>query len=236
LTEPIIDKERDLVAALRRGDTRAFDKLFKSYGKRLYGFALGYLKSKDEAEGVVQEVFYKIWKKHELLNPDFSFKAYIFKIAYNHIQELFLKLAQKRNYRDEIVNISVPFTTEMDERINYQSLLELVDRLIDQLPGRQREILIMRKKDGKAIKDIAVELGISPKTVENHITEAMKKVRDGLAGEHLSGLLFFCLFVNSDLGKTHSPGSGNFRKASILHGIMNQQQKTVSVFAGMRNK
>lgn len=197
MTEPKIEKERSLVTALRRGDAGAFDKIFRIYGKRLYGFALGYLKSKAEAEEVVQEVFYKIWKNHESLNPDLSFKAYIFKIAYNHIQELFLKLAQKKNYLNEIVSSSVPFTTEMDERMNYQSLLELVDRLIDQLPNRQREILIMRKKDGKPLKEIADELGISPKTVENHITEAMKRIRDGLTGEHLAGLLFFYLFVKA---------------------------------------
>jgi RNA polymerase sigma-70 factor (ECF subfamily) len=197
LTGLDIYTERKLIEGISKGDAAAFDKIFGIYGRRLYYFALGYLKSKDEAEEVVQEVFYKIWKNRESLNPDFSFKAYIFKIAYNHIQELFLKLARERNYLNEVVSSSLDFTTEMDERMNYQSLLEMVDRLIAQLPGRQREILIMRKKEGKPVKDIAAELGIFPKTVENHITEAMKKIREGLAGEDLAGLLFFCLFVKA---------------------------------------
>lgn len=195
MAEQQIHIEKRLVATLSKGDAEAFDRIFKIYGRRLYYFALGYLKSKAEAEEVVQEVFYRIWKNREALNPDLSFKAYIFRIAYNHIQELFLRLSQERKYLNEIVNSSVSFTTDMDERINYQSLLELVNRLIDQLPGRQREILIMRKKDGIPLKDIAFKLGISPKTVENHITEAMKKIKEGLAGEPLAGLLFFYLFM-----------------------------------------
>jgi RNA polymerase sigma-70 factor (ECF subfamily) len=197
LTGSKIHTEKSLIAALRKSDAGAFDKIFSIYGRRLYYFALGYLKSKDEAEEVVQEVFYKIWKNRESLNPDLSFKAYIFKIAYNHIQELFLKLAQERNYLNEIINSSADFTTDMDDRINYQSLLDLVDRLIERLPDRQREIFIMRKKENKPLKDIAAELGISPKTVENHMTEAMKKLKEGMAGEHLAGLLFFCLFIRS---------------------------------------
>ncbi|MGV8095757.1 MAG: RNA polymerase sigma factor [Mangrovibacterium sp.] len=197
MTGSEIHTEKSLIAALRKSDAGAFDKIFSIYDRRLYYFALGYLKSKDEAEEVVQEVFYKIWKNRESLNPDLSFKAYIFKIAYNHIQELFLKLAQGRNYLNEIINSSVDFTTDMDDRINYQSLLDLVDRLIERLPDRQREIFIMRKKENKPLKDIAAELGISPKTVENHMTEAMKKLKEGMAGEHLAGLLFFCLFIRS---------------------------------------
>ncbi|MEL7585463.1 MAG: RNA polymerase sigma-70 factor [Prolixibacteraceae bacterium] len=200
LTEPVGHTERGLVAALRKSDASAFDRIFKIYGRRLYYFALGYLKSKPEAEEVVQEVFYKIWKNRESLNPELSFKAYIFKIAYNHIQELFLKLAQERKYLSELVNTSIDFTAEMDEQINYQSLLELVDRLILQLPARQREILIMRKKDGRSVKEIAAALNISPKTVENHITEAIRKIKGELAGEQLGGLLFFFLFIKKLTG------------------------------------
>jgi len=195
LTGPAENIEKKYLVALKDGDAKAFDQIFEMYGRRLYYFALGYLKSKTEAEEVVQEVFYKIWKNRTRINPDLSFKAYVFKIAYNHIQELFLKLSHERSYLNDVVDSAVSFSTEMEERINYQSLLELVDRLIDQLPPRQREVFIMRKKEGKSLKEIASVLKISPKTVENHLTEAMRKIKEGLTKEHLAGLLFFFLFV-----------------------------------------
>ncbi|WP_423130535.1 RNA polymerase sigma factor [Gaoshiqia sp. Z1-71] len=195
MTGPKENTESNWVLALKKGDAQAFDAIFRMYGKRLYYFAWGYLKSKPEAEEVVQEVFLKIWKNREGLNPDLSFKAYLFKIAFNHIQELFLKLANERKYLNQLVESSVSFTNEMDERINYRSLLELVDGLIRQLPARQSRVFILRKKEGKSLNEIAEELNISPKTVENHITEAMKKIKEGLSDEHMAGLLFFFLFV-----------------------------------------
>ena len=57
--------EKNYLYALKNDDVQAFDKLFSDYGKRLYHFAYGYLKSKEEAEGVVQEVFLKIWRNIE---------------------------------------------------------------------------------------------------------------------------------------------------------------------------
>jgi len=188
--------ERELIAALSRGEAGAFDRVFDLYGRRLYAFSMDYLKSREEAQEVVQEVFYKIWKNRASLNPALSFKAYVFKIAFNHIRELFVKLARERNYLNEIVRDSVVFTTDMDEQTNYQSLLEMVDRLIGELPARQKEILIMRKKEGRPVKEIATELGLSAKTVENHITEAMNRIRKSLEGEQLAGILFFSLFVS----------------------------------------
>jgi len=83
----------------------------------------------------------------------------------------------------------------MDERANYRSLLDLVERLIHQLPERQREVIVLRKIEGLTVADIASRLEISPKTVEHHITEALKNIKAGLDKESIAGLLFFVMFV-----------------------------------------
>lgn len=173
----------------------AFDKLFSDYGKRLYHFAFGYLKSKEDAEGVVQEVFLKIWRNRKQLNPDLSFKAYLFKIAYHQILELFDQLYRRNEYQHQLIEESIGFSDETNERLNYQILLEKVESLIQKLPSRQKEILLKRKKEGIPIKEIARQLNISPKTVENHLTEALKNIKKGLGEEELSSMLFFLLFV-----------------------------------------
>lgn len=183
-------EERYNIIALKNGDTLAFDKLFLLYGKRLYHFSYGYLKSKEEAEGVVQEVFLRIWRNRKNLNPELSFKAYLFKIAYHYILELFERLNRQNSYRAQILDESLQFTDDLNERVNYQMLLEKVDTLIDQLPSRQKEIIIKRKKEAIPIKEIAKQLGITSKTVENHLTEALKKVKEGLGKEELSAIQF----------------------------------------------
>jgi len=68
-------------------------------------------------------------------------------------------------------------------------LLDKVDAIIEQLPPRQQEILIMRKKDAIPVKEIASQLGLSPKTVENHLTEALRKVKRELGDDYLESIL-----------------------------------------------
>ena len=186
--------EKTLLSALKNDDVKAFDQLFADYGKRLYHFAYGYLKSREDAEGLVQEVFLKIWKNRENLNPDLSFKAYLFKIAYHFILEYFEKSNRQKAYQYQLLEEAIEFTDETNERLNYQILLEKVEILIQKLPSRQKEILLKRKKEGIPVKEIAEQLGISPKTVENHLTEAIKNLKNGLGKEDISVLLLFFFF------------------------------------------
>ena len=192
VSDEIINK---WVTLLKIGDAKAFDRLFGCYSKRLYYFALGYLKSKEEAEEVVQDVFYKIWVNRESLNPQLSFKAYIFKIAYRRINELFRKVTQEQVYRHEIISTSFDIDNNLDERTDYHSLLQLVEKIVNDLPPRQKEIFTKRRIDSLSIKEVAELLGIAPKTVENHLNEALKTIKSGLGKENIAGLLFFALFV-----------------------------------------
>jgi len=155
----------------------------------LYYFTYAYLKSKEEAEGIVQEVFLRIWRNRRKLKPDLSFKAYLFKITYHCILEIFKQNSSRQIYLHAVTSEAVHFTEEMNERLNYQMLLEKVDSLITQLPSRQREVLIKRKREDLPVKEIALQLNISPKTVENHLTEALKKIRQGL-GDNIIESMF----------------------------------------------
>ena len=187
-----------LVSELKKGNVAAFDELFEIYGKRIHHFAYGYLKSQDDAEEIVQDVFFRIWEKREELKPELSFKAYLFKISYNYILQCFEKARKRQAYKDLIIEEALTSVPDLDERIDYQTLLDKLDRIIDQLPARQKEIFIRRKKEGQSVKDIAKTLDLSPKTIENHLTEAMKRVRKQFGDENLSMILFYVLFV-SDL-------------------------------------
>ncbi len=188
--------EKQQIIALKADDIKAFDILFAEYSKRLYHFAYGYLKSKEEAEEVVQEVFLRIWRNRKSLKPELSFKAYIFKIAYHYILELFKESSERNLHLHEIAEASFSHDQKIDEKLDYSFLLSKVQDLIDTLPKRQKEILIKRKIEGIPVKEIAAQIGITPKTVENHLTQALKNIKISLEKEDLSGLLFFILFVN----------------------------------------
>ena len=95
------------------GDSLAFDKLFAQYGNRLFYFAKGYLKSNEDAEGVVQEVFLRIWRNRKKLKPELSFKAYLFKITYHCILEVFKHNNSRQSFLHQVASDSIHFTQEI---------------------------------------------------------------------------------------------------------------------------
>jgi RNA polymerase sigma-70 factor (family 1) len=187
-------KDRELVSSLRQGDAEAFNKLFQKYSNRIYGFSLRYLKSEPDAEELVQNVFIKIWENRKTLKKDASFKSYLFTIAYNDI----LKFFRSKSYHQAYVREAIAVANIEDnsaERIDYASVLGEVDKLIEQLPERRRIIFIKSRQEGKSSKEIAAELDISPGTVDNNISEALKFLRKNLKSELLALMLFFALYI-----------------------------------------
>lgn len=184
------------VKDLKQGKVKAFDDLFNKYSKRLYNFAVKYLRSEEEAEEVVQEVFLYVWDKKEKLKPDYSFNAYIFTIAYNIIKKYFIKKTRDNAFKDDLIYSLLKQENNLDQIIDYKFLLEKVELIIDSLPNRRKEIFLKRKYLGLSVKQIADELGISPNTVENQLASAQKQIQNELQKEKLAGLLFFVLFVS----------------------------------------
>ncbi|WP_163707253.1 RNA polymerase sigma factor [Mangrovibacterium lignilyticum] len=188
--------EKELVDGLKQGDKKAFQSLFDQYAKRIFVFAKGYLKSNEEAEEVVQDVFIKVWNVREAINTELSFKSYLFKITFNRIREFFVKQSRENYYKHEILDYAIEFDNRTEESIDYKSLLDLVEKYIDQLPPRQKEIILLSKKKGIPSKEIAVLLDISSRTVEKHLSEALKQLKKELTEDHIAGLLFYHLFLD----------------------------------------
>lgn len=159
---------------LRKGDPNAFRQLFHYYGGKLYAFAFSYLKDEVEAEEVVQDVFYKLWKNHDKLQTDKSIQSYLFTIAFNSVKKAFLRKSKDEAYKHALVDELDSMDESGDFEQRYQTVLQKLDLFIEEMPERRRQIFIARKREGKSQKQIAEEMGISVKTVENQITEAMK--------------------------------------------------------------
>jgi len=187
--------DTELVKKLQKGDVEAFDLLYEKYSVKLYSFGLKYLRSTAETEELVQSVFLKIWENHKQLNKELSFKSYLFTIAYNEICKLF----RKRNYMQKFITESMHenshSSTEMQEGIDYQSVLNRVQLIIDKLPERQKEIFRKSRLEGKPSKEIAEEMKLSPGTVDNYISEALKFIRLRLRKEDLALILFFSMYL-----------------------------------------
>lgn len=191
------DKDPALVLLLQKGSFLAFEKLFGKYGQKLFNFSFSYLKNQDDAGEVVQEVFLKIWLNRASLKADASFQSYLFTIAFNTIKKSFNRKAKQELFRLELVDILASEESTADYENNYQAVVTKLNLFIDEMPEKRKEIFIQRKQQGKPVRQIAREMGISVKTVENQITEAMKFIRKRFEEELPDGLLLFTLFFPS---------------------------------------
>jgi RNA polymerase sigma-70 factor (ECF subfamily) len=191
----LVPNDIDLIQKLQEGDVEAFDLIYKKYSKTLYIFSFKYLRSTVEAEELVQSVFVKLWENRKTLKKELSFKSYIFTIAYNDICKLF----RKRNYQQKFINDILyeksQSSSEFEDSIDYKSVLERVQQIVNKLSERQKSIFLKSRQEGKSTKEIAEELGLSPGTVDNYISESLKFIRKHLQMEVLSMLLVLSLFL-----------------------------------------
>ncbi len=188
--------EQELVVLLSQNSPIAFQQLFELYSQKLYRFSFSYLKSDVDSEEIVQEVFLKLWENRYKLKKDKSFKSYLFTIAFNSIKRKFNQKMLKDKYKHDLMEWFSEEKPSLESRLDFETLLDKLDQLIDELPEKRRIVFLMRKKEGKSIAEIANQLNISPKTVKNQITEAMKTLKKSFGEDDVSSILLYLLFVS----------------------------------------
>jgi RNA polymerase sigma-70 factor (family 1) len=184
-----------IINKFKEGNVSSFDAIFKKYNKKVYYFALSYLKNKEEAEDVVQEVFMSLWRNRDQINEYYVFSKYLFKITYNATCKKFRKQASEKKHLAEVLkDISIEDnSTKLD--IEYNSLVETTNQIIKQLPSKQKNILLLSIEEQLSTEQIAQKLNISKKTVENYLAMAKSSLRKSLAYKGILSALFFWLFL-----------------------------------------
>jgi RNA polymerase sigma-70 factor (family 1) len=175
----------ELIERLQKGDVEAFDLIYEKYSGKLYLFCMKYLRSHEESEELIQSVFLKIWENHKNLIKESSFRSYLFTITYNDICKVFRRRNYQKSFIDEILYTRSPGSSEIEEGIDYGSILEQVQKIVDKLPERQKIIFEKSRKEGKSTKEIAKELKLTPGTVDNYISGAIKVIRNGIIKEDI---------------------------------------------------
>lgn len=190
-----------LVARLKRGDKKAFEKLFHRYVERIYFFSLNYLGDQHEAEEITQEVFVKLWANKNQLKEDLSFKSYMFMVCRNAIIDVYRKRKKHLEACKEMAARIETLSLTPDDVYEYNNLVRVLSEFVAALPERRRQIYQLSREHGYSHKDIALKLGISVKTVESQIRLAVKQLRRILeknqpgVGIGAGAMLFFQFFI-----------------------------------------
>ncbi len=191
--------EKNLVALLKESDKTAFRELFNEYGKRLYQFSIKYLREKEDAEDLVNEVFLKIWENRGSLKTGTSFQSYLFTIAYNNIRQRFLKRNREEKYIQIFAQEHLSESLKSEDQLDYLAFVKIVNEVIDTLPARRREIFILYYKEELKSKQIAEKLNLTEQFIRNQLSIAKKTIIDKFKETNkLEGILFFSLFVHQN--------------------------------------
>lgn len=151
--------------------------MYQRFAEKVFYFSLRYVRSREDAEGITQEIFMKVWENRQTLNPELSLNAYIFTIAKNTI----FNQNRKKIHEQAYLNHLKKHLDECYEKTENDILLNEVKHCIDQamgeLPDRRRKIFRLSRFENLSYREISARLNISERTVETHIRLALKTVR-----------------------------------------------------------
>ena len=188
--------ESDLLRRLKQDDERAFDALFRHYSALVYRFAFSYLKSRPAAEEIVQECFIKIWEKRAQLRDDVPLKGYLFTTAHHAVLNELRRDQHHLRLHGQVAAAAGP--ASVANEAEYQEMEALYAAALDRLPPKQREVFVLSRQLGLSYPEIAERQGVSVKTVEAHIMQALKTMRSyfKLHGGGVLGILLTLVLGN----------------------------------------
>lgn len=169
--------DEKLIRRFKRGDMKAFRKIYDTYCEPLFRFANSYLKDSFEAEEIVQDVFLKVWEKRDEVDEQKSFKSYLYRITVNKVFNELKHRVVKQKYEQHALNFDQVTSETPESSIQFQELNKQLDILLTKLPEQQRTIFIMSRWKGLTNAEIAENLSLSIRTVENQIYRAAKFIK-----------------------------------------------------------
>lgn len=169
--------DTELVALLVRDNEAAFSELYVRYKNKLYYFVFHLLKSKEETNDIVQEIFIRIWESRSFINPDLSFSSFLYTMARNRILNYFRDIDIDEKVKEILATQKAKEEEAIDTQIIYTEYQEILRNAISRLPPKRQKIFNMSRIENMSHKEIAAQLGISVNTVQEHISEALKFIK-----------------------------------------------------------
>lgn len=166
-----------LVIELMEGNEKAFSKLFNMFYNDVYAYSLSMLKNEVFAEEIVQEVFLNIWLHRDRLNPDLSFKSYVFTITRNLTFNLISKVANSHKLKEEVFYTSQKSYNPIEDSLAEADYDAIKNKAIEQLPPKRRVIFEMSRNKEMSYEEISKELNISVSTVKGQMSKALAEIR-----------------------------------------------------------
>ena len=175
---------------IKSGDEQAFEQLFRAQYPVLCGYARKYIDDLDQAEEIVQEMFFNFWQKKENLEINISVEAYLFRSVRNSCLNYLKHLKIREEHRLATSQEIRKKEQEVHDSVVALELQEKIESVIEQLPPERKKIFKMSRYEELKYKEIADKLNLSVKTVEVQMSKALKYLR-----QHLSEYMSIAIIV-----------------------------------------
>lgn len=179
--------DSELAFLLTKDDGAAFTEVYDRFYGLLFIHASKRLNDVEEAKDVVHHLFESLWNRRTRIQPDGNLSAYLYAGIRNRILDIFAHQKVEGKYVDSLQGYIDSDHVPSDYRVREKEMAIIIEREIDALPSKMREIFIMSRKENKSHKEIALELGISELTVKTQVKNALKILRSRL------GIVFYLL-------------------------------------------
>ena len=171
----------ELLVLIKQDKLNAFKELYSRYWKKLYSEAYKRLNSKELAEEIVQELFTNLWLQRHARQINSTVGGYLYHAVTNRVIDQYRKELVRNRHHEAMKVVHFEADTATEDAIMLRDLTYAIETEVSHLPDKCREVYELSRKQYKSNKEIALMLGISEKTVENHLTKALKRLRAGLS-------------------------------------------------------
>lgn len=191
-----------LIQQLKDGNEKVFEQIVKSYWPRLYAFANIYVINKEAAKEIVQDTFLVLWSQRKYLEDNTCLITYLMVVGRNKCLNYLKSLQLHTIPIDDLNEYTVyqrsnVYVLEDDslEILITKELAQAIATSLEKLPAQTKEIFILSRYNGLKNKEIADQLGISTKSVEYHIKNALKQLKSDLIKDYFTIAICILQFI-----------------------------------------
>ncbi|MFA7181257.1 MAG: sigma-70 family RNA polymerase sigma factor [Bacteroidales bacterium] len=177
-----------LVNRFIEGSSSAFEEIYSLHFDRVFYISLRYLRDKDIAADITQDVFFKLWRNKTKVSREIPLEQQLYVITKGMVIDHFRKIASEEKllieFKDTLEDDSGEELEQEELRLGWQKerRLKRIYSLVEQLPKKQKEVFKMFKYEGLTYEEIASVLNVSPNTVSNHLSSALKSIKKKIVG------------------------------------------------------
>ena len=175
-----LEAEPALLQRASTGDRNAYAVLYQFYLPKLYHYLYGILRSKEDTEEILQDIFLKLWEKKEELTEITTLNSYLFKIARNRLMNLYDHQKVRRKAMDYIGRDGETTGDNAENSLIYKQYSEIVQRALNQLPPKRRQVFEMSLQQDMSHDQIAENMQISKSMVKKQLVAANRHVKEYL--------------------------------------------------------